>query len=58
MINILLVSIWDKNLIHGNAKENYFVVIGGKILAINISRTFNCDKRNFATYSACLYLGS
>jgi len=25
MINILLVSIWDKNLILGNAKENYFL---------------------------------
>lgn len=23
MINILLVSIWDKNLILGNAKENF-----------------------------------
>ena len=39
-------------------KKTTFWIIGGKILAINIFRTFNCDKSNFATYSACLYLGS
>lgn len=35
-----------------------FWIIGGKILTISISKTFNYDKSNFATYSACLYLGS